>query len=116
MQGRDTPEDAARTVGASLRTTQRKLPHWTMGGATYFVTFRLFGRPGGPQRLSAWERAMIGEAIRFWHPAQWHIHCYTVMPDHVHLLATPQEIRPGQWAALSRLLHSVKSYTLSQYT
>ncbi|MCA1724678.1 MAG: transposase, partial [Thermomicrobia bacterium] len=77
----------------------------------YFVTFRLFGRPGTPRPLSVWERAIVGEALRFWHPARWRLHCYTIMPDHAHLLVTPQEIRAGQWESRSRLVHSVKSYT-----
>lgn len=103
---------------APLRITRRNLPHWTMGGATYFVMFRLHGRPGQPAPLTTWERAIVAEGILFWHSAKWRVHTFTVMPDHVHLLATPCATRSGQWHALSPILHSVKSYpanTINQY-
>jgi REP element-mobilizing transposase RayT len=98
-------------ASAPLIEKRRNLPHWEMGGATYFVTFRLYGLPGKVALLTPWERAIIAEGILFWHPVKWHVHMFTVMPDHVHLLATPCEEKPGRWYALSRILHSVKSYT-----
>lgn len=34
-----------------------------------------------------------------------------VMPDHVHLLLTPSEIKAGRWVSLSQIMHGIKSTT-----
>lgn len=34
----------------------------------------------------------------------------TVMPDHVHIVATPLEVAKGAWFSLSSILHSVKRH------
>jgi putative transposase len=100
-----------RSVDDTLITRRRSLPHWEFGGATYFVTFRLQGVPGSVVPLSIQERAIIKDAILFWHPSKWHVHVLTVMPNHVHVLATPYEVDPGTWYSLSDILQSVKGYT-----
>jgi REP element-mobilizing transposase RayT len=90
-----------------------------MGGSTYFITFRLRGgtrprnahrnRPEAPRPLSPDERQVVKGAILFWHGRKWTAHALTVMPDHVHILATPLEASKGRWHSLSTILHSVKS-------
>ncbi len=96
-------------VAQGLRITHRNLPHWQSGGATYFLTFRL--RSGGvidPMPLSREERQVVKQAILFWHSRKWIVHMLTVMPDHVHILATPQETSHDAWPALGEILKSVK--------
>ncbi len=140
-------------IGENLTITRRHLPHWQLGGSTYFITFRLKGavRPGtggtgalpvqGADRVSALpggatpppqepgrtgalpvpgadrasalplrqeERAIVRREILYWHGKRWNVHALTVMPDHVHVLATPLEQSPGQWHPLSPILQSVK--------
>jgi|WetSurMetagenome_2_1015567.scaffolds.fasta_scaffold434215_1 putative transposase len=117
----------AHAVSRDLLTTRRDLPHWQMGGSTYFITFRLC-RPGESKRwpqtggtgsqpvpetgwpasLAPEERAIVREEILHWHTVRWQVHMLTVMPDHVHLLATPLECAPGRWYSLTPLLHGVK--------
>jgi putative transposase len=119
-----------QTVTQDLLATRRDLPHLQTGGSTYFVTFCLC-RPGqskrwpnssgrGPEHmpeggwpspLTASERAVVRDALLYWHGSRWHVHMLTVMPDHVHLLATPLQAAPGQWHSLTTILHSVKGWT-----
>ncbi|MGD0111995.1 MAG: transposase [Armatimonadota bacterium] len=127
----DQPE--RKTVSADLTISQRDLPHWQVGGATYFITFRLKGHPGSeasgtglpasegvspvepaeatPHPLTPAERTIVMKAILFWHARKWSVDALTVMPDHVHVLATPLERSPGDWFSLTELMHSVKSFT-----
>ena len=106
-------------ISDALTITRRDLPHWQAGGSTYFITFRLRGArsfPSGNRRrtlpgppLTAQERRIVRDDILFWHQRRWHVHVLTVMPDHVHILATPQEEAPRRWYSLSRILASVKA-------
>jgi len=54
------------------------------------------------------ERQIVKDDILFWHEKRWRVHVLTVMPNHVHLLATLMEQGPGVWFALPDILHSVK--------
>ena len=58
--------------------------------------------------LDAVERNLVKQEILFWHHRKWHVHALSVMPTHVHVLATPLEAGRGEWYALSEILHSVK--------
>jgi len=112
------------TIPADLTISRRDLPHWQVGGATYFVTFRLKGHAGSEtsgtgvspvdaplSSLTPSERTIVMKAILFWHGRKWSVDALTVMPDHVHVLATPLERSPGPWFSLTELMHSVKSFT-----
>lgn len=85
--------------------TRRNLPHIQYPGATYFVTFRL--RHG---ELSPTERDAVLETCIYWHGRKLTLHAATIMPDHVHLLLTPHELRPGEAVSLSEILHSIKAH------
>ena len=79
-----------KTVGQTLQHRRReRLPHWEKGGACYFLTFS--ARRG--EHFDADERAIILASCRFGHPERWILHAAVVMPDHVHMLLTPQVIR-----------------------
>ena len=136
----DSGTRSPETVSADLSISQRDLPHWQVGGATYFVTFRLKGYSGSeasgtgvspvepavcppagcrihqhteatPPPLTPAERTIVMKAILFWHDRRWSVDALTVMPDHVHVLAMPLERSPGHWFSLAGLMHSVKSFT-----
>ncbi|MEQ8768834.1 MAG: transposase [Planctomycetota bacterium] len=67
------------------------LPHWTLEGSTYFITFRLLNRSLG-NLLSAqnWTGARIFEEFLFYdYRVRYDIDAYVVMPDHIHLLIRP---------------------------
>jgi putative transposase len=97
-------------VSEALTIRQRNLPHWQMGGATYFLTFRL-SREADSCPLTSEERAVVLHAILHWQNVRWHIHLTTIMPDHVHIIATPFVSSPDQWHSLSSILHSVKRHS-----
>lgn len=93
-----------------LRIHRRDLPHWELGGATYFITFRLFkGVKEFP--FTSEERIHIRGAILSTQDTFWHVHLLTVMPDHVHILATPLEEFPGKWYPLATILRRIKGRT-----
>ncbi len=94
-----------------LTTRRRDLPHWEMGGSTYFLTFRLHAPPGNLPVLTPMERDLVKQAIVSLHDRMWHVHLLTVMPDHVHILATPLASSPGKWHQLATVLQRVKGST-----
>ncbi len=89
-----------------LIKTKRQLPHWQMGGSTYFVTFRtkIFNLP-----LEA--RRVVLEAFCYFNDSKYRLWAAVVMPDHVHLLLTPKEKAEGGYFSLTEILHSLKSFT-----
>ena len=68
-----------------LRIKRRRLPHWSLDGSTYFVTFRAVGKG-----LSADERQVVLSHIRSGHDKFYDLAATAVMPDHVHLILKPR--------------------------
>ena len=97
---------------ATLAIKKRNLPHWQLGGSTYFLTFHLNSsvRPN----LSMGERAVLKQAVLHWHQVKWRVHVLTVMPDHAHVLASPLLSGPNEWYSLSGIMHSVKRHSARQ--
>ena len=95
----------------SLSVRQRNLPHWELRGATYFVTFRLQYPIHAYAMLTREEREVVKQAVLFWHGTRWQVHILTVMPDHVHILATPFDTIPGTSHVFSDILQSIKGYS-----
>jgi REP element-mobilizing transposase RayT len=76
----------------------RRLPHIDVGGAAYFLTFRL--HPSQPH-LDPTERNMVMEHLRLMSPGD--LMSFVVMPDHVHVLYL---VAPG--GKLSLILQALK--------
>jgi len=91
------------------RKFRRNLPHIQIAGSTYFLTWRC--RKG--ITLSPADRSTTLNAIRHWHGVKWDVIAAVVMPDHVHVLATPLPKGTGVYD-LSEILHSVKSFSAHQ--
>ncbi len=89
-----------------LSIHQRRLPHWQLGGSTYFVTFRV-----ASGALTDSERQLVVDACFHFDGDRADVHLVVVMPDHVHVLISPRERSAGEWWSLQDLMHSVKSYT-----
>jgi len=87
-----------------LQVTRRKLPHWTLKGSTYFVTFRIV-----QGELSKEEQKLVLEHIRKDNEKFYTLIAVVVMPDHAHLLFTPREKYK-----LSRILKGIKGTTARQ--
>jgi AICAR transformylase/IMP cyclohydrolase PurH/REP element-mobilizing transposase RayT len=88
--------------------TRRNLPHWQIPGATYFVTFRSHIGVLTPE-----ERDVVMSAIRHSSGVRLDLHAAAVMPDHVHLLLTPRDVKEGddRQHNLSAILQSIKTYS-----
>jgi len=89
-----------------LKKSRRLLPHWQLGGSTYFVTFR-----SKMSNLPPEVRQIILEACRQFDETKYRLWAAVVMPDHVHLLLTPKEKVEGKYYSLAEILHSLKSFT-----
>ena len=86
-----------------LRVYRRRLPHWRLDGAPYFVTWRV---ERGQPDLAPDERTCVSEAIRFFDLERYELIAFVVMNDHVHVVLTPL----GRYR-LERVIHSWRSYT-----
>jgi putative transposase len=88
----------------SLHKTRRHLPHWTIEGATYFITF-------GTEKagLTPEEQQLTLSHIRDGDGEFYERIAVIVMPDHVHLLLNPK--KPY---ALDRNMKGVKGVTAHQ--
>lgn len=89
--------------------TRRRLPHWQLPGATYFLTWRC----ADGVTLDEAERDIVLAAVRHWDAVRWDVLAAVVMPDHVHVLACPRAKGDGLWD-LGELVHSVKSFSAHQ--
>ncbi len=87
----------------------RNLPHWQLGGSTYFVTFRI--KEG---HMSEHERSLVLDSCFHFNNERATVHLVTVMPDHVHILITPNKIGADEWYPLQDIIHSIKSYTANE--
>jgi len=86
---------------AELQKRHRNLPHWTLKGSTYFLTFRLLNG-----ELSVDERRLVLEHIRSKHGRYYDLLAAVVMPDHAHVL-----LQPIGETALDRILKGTKGVT-----
>ncbi len=108
-KGKEQGGTGFQPVQRDLFVTRRNLPHWQMGGSSYFVTFRTNGL-----ELPSSARQLVLDACRHFDGQRYVLWAAVVMPDHVHLLLQPREQAPGKWWSLSSILHSIKSYTAKQ--
>jgi REP element-mobilizing transposase RayT len=83
---------------AELRIKHRRLPHWTLDGSTYFVTFRVAG-----DFFTSVERRTVLDHIRSGHGKFYDLAAAMVMPDHAHLILKPK----GEFD-LSRIMKGIK--------
>jgi REP element-mobilizing transposase RayT len=86
-----------------LTIYRRKLPHWRMLGAVYFVTWRL-AKEQPPLRPE--ERTLAMDDIKHFDNQRYELAAYVVMNDHVHVLVFPLDEYP-----LHRIVHSWKSFS-----
>jgi REP element-mobilizing transposase RayT len=81
-----------------LNKSRRRLPHWELNGATYFVTFRLLRGA-----LSNIERQIVLNHLIEGVGKFYSLDIAVVMPDHCHLL-----IRPKPGFDLTRVMKGIK--------
>ncbi|PYQ35818.1 MAG: transposase [Acidobacteria bacterium] len=74
-------------VGDDTYAYRRDLPHLMKSGKTYYVTFCTRDR----RVLIEAERDVVMACCIREHKITCWLHCFVVMPDHVHLILTPYE-------------------------
>ncbi len=84
-----------------LKFTRRNLPHWSIDGSTYFVTFCLRSRD-----LNQTERKIVCDQIIIGDGKYYLLVAAVVMPDHVHLI-----LKPNPGITLSKILQGIKGAT-----
>ena len=89
---------------------RHRLPHWTLDGAYYVITFRL--KEG---TLNDKEKSIILKNVKEGHNKFYHLVAVQVMPNHVHLIIkpigiyTPQRIVKGIKGVTSRRINQVRN-------
>lgn len=68
-----------------IKITYRKLPHWSLNGATYFITFNSKYR----NTFTHIEKKIIYDHIWEGNNVYYNLISFVVMPDHVHLVLCP---------------------------
>jgi putative transposase len=87
---------------------RRRLPHWELVGSCYFVTFRVHKRLGPVLEDNALV-SLVEEVLWFGHGERYALHCYVIMPDHVHLL-----LQPLHGWSLGKILQGIKGFSSRQ--
>lgn len=102
---------SARAPGeAELVKSRRRLPHWRLEGATYFITFRI-----ARGELSEEERTTVLDHIRSGHGQFYSLLAAVVMPDHVHAILEPvgrhelSDIMKGSKGASARKINLMRA-------
>ena len=90
-------------MNPELTIHSRRLPHWRLEGAVYFVTWRLLPSQNA---LNSEERDLVQTAVMFHHKTKYHLYAYVVMDDHVHLM-----LRLIEEVDLSQIIGELKAYT-----
>ncbi len=87
-----------------LQITRRNLPHWTLKGSIYFITFRT-----AQGELTIEEQKLVLENILKSNEKFYKLIAVVVMLDHIHLLLTPVKEYD-----LSRIMKGIKGTTARQ--
>jgi REP element-mobilizing transposase RayT len=99
----NNPVPDPKAIGSSPILRRHNLPHWQAGGSVYFVTFR---SSRGVLPEPALKQVM--ENIRFNDGEKFDLFLAIAMPDHVHMLIQPREIKPGIWHDLGEIMKGIK--------
>ncbi|MFH0990560.1 MAG: transposase [bacterium] len=95
-------------MSEELKITRRHLPHWTIDGSIYFVTFCAY-----ETMFDRNEQRIVLDHIKEGDGKFYTCYAVIVMPDHVHLL-----LKPKEGVTLSRIMHGIKgvsAHKINQY-
>ena len=90
-------------ITRDLHIRRHHLPHWQMGGSTYFITFR-----SCRGHLPESARRIVIEALMHDHTKRYDLFLGVVMPDHVHVLLCPRQKAPDIWFDLGEIMKGIK--------
>ncbi len=112
----DAVTEASKDSGVrDVRYHRRRLPHFERPWAKYMITFTTKGR----RQLCPKAKEVVMESVLRWKDRRYQLFAACVMPDHVHLLLEPaieknDESGKPKFFALSKILHSIKSFTATR--
>ncbi len=93
-----------KPVGQASRlspiTWKRHLPHYQLSIGYYFITFSTYKR----SPLNSDQKNCVLDAIHFLDGRKYDLQAAVVLNDHVHVIICPTD-------TLSKIMHSLKSYT-----
>ncbi|BAY88834.1 MULTISPECIES: REP-associated tyrosine transposase [unclassified Tolypothrix] len=93
-----------------LKIFQRRLPHWELEGAIYFITFNTWEK----LELSPEAREIVFNSCLFFDKNRYQLFVFVVMTNHVHLLIQPLLKSDNEFWSLSSIMNSIKSYSAKQ--
>ncbi|MEH2050516.1 REP-associated tyrosine transposase [Nostoc sp.] len=93
-----------------LKIFQRRLPHWELDGAVYFITFNTWEK----LELNLEAREIVFNSCLFFDKNRYRIFVLVVMTDHVHLLIQPLLKSENEFWSLSSIMKSIKGYSAKQ--
>ena len=93
-----THRNVCPTMTEEIKITRLHLPHWTLDGSIYFVTFCTYVTV-----FDAGEQSIVLEHIQEGDGKFYDCYAAVVMPDHVLVLLQPREK-----FTLSRIMHGIK--------
>ncbi|MBW4612890.1 MAG: transposase [Desmonostoc vinosum HA7617-LM4] len=94
----------------NLRIFQRRLPHWELDGAVYFITFNTWEK----LELSLEARKIVFNSCLFFNKNRYQILVFVVMINHVHMLIQPLLKFENEFWSLSSIMKSIKGYSAKQ--
>ena len=93
-----------------LKIFRRRLPHWELDGAVYFITFNTWEK----LELSPEAREIVFNSCLFFDKNRYQIFVFVVMTNHVHLLIQPLLKSENEFWSLSSIMKSIKGYSAKQ--
>lgn len=93
-----------------LKIYHRRLPHWELDGAVYFITFNTWEK----LELNLEAREIVLNSCLFFNNKRYQIFVLVVMTNHVHLLIQPLLKSEKEYWSLSSIMNSIKSYSAKQ--
>ncbi|MEE8434528.1 MAG: transposase [bacterium] len=89
-----------------LRDLLSEPSHWRLGGAVYFLTWRIHK---AQHILGSSERDLIVSALRNFSGKRYDLIAFVVMDDHVHVV-----VQPFEKFQIQEIVHSWKSFSANQ--
>ncbi|BAY98474.1 hypothetical protein NIES37_24240 [Tolypothrix tenuis PCC 7101] len=83
-----------------LKIFQRRLPHWELEGAVYFITFNTWEK----LELSPEAREIVFNSCLFFDKNRYKLFVFVVMTNHVHLLIQPLLKSENEFWSLSSIM------------
>lgn len=96
-------DSSKKRITSQFNLHKRRLPHWQIGGSTYFVTFR-----SAIGVLPAEALEIVKHHVLFDHRRRYDLLFGIIMPDHVHLFLRPLGKDKGSWYNLGEIMKGIK--------